>query len=252
MSTQPASGPAVTTRRPGLLLLAQVLLACLVANFLPHVVVLALTGQLYFALPPVPGILAELSIMSLNLILPWMVVRANLGPTGSIRQALAWRWFGWQTLAWALLGLAGLWLMFIGVNWLIGSPPFPYGGGVGPLTLPRDAGLVSLVLALWWVTTLGEEIMFRGFVQGQVGQRYGALAGLLAGALLFALRHLPADLYWGWDAPGAQWLSRALQLGLSALILGWLRHHTQSTMTTWVTHLLLWLSVVFYNAAGGT
>jgi membrane protease YdiL (CAAX protease family) len=37
--------------------------------------------------------------------------------------------------------------------------------------------------------------MFRGYLQTGFSQRFGPFAGLLVAALLFALRHTPADLY---------------------------------------------------------
>jgi hypothetical protein len=39
----------------------------------------------------------------------------------------------------------------------------------------------------------GEEIMFRGYLQSGFSQRFGPLAGLLVAALLFMLRHTPAE-----------------------------------------------------------
>jgi membrane protease YdiL (CAAX protease family) len=239
--------PAPQTRpRAAPPLLPTLLLVWLTANFLPHAVVYALTGRPYFALAPLAGVVAELSIMLLNLALP-LAVLLRWPPPGApgLRAALAWRWRGWRTLAWGAAGLAAMLVMFVVVNWAVGSPPFPYGEGIGPLTFPRDTGLLLLGLGLWWITTLGEEIMFRGYLQTSLARAYGSLAGLAGAALLFALRHLPADLYWGWNASGREWLSRLAQLGLSALILGTVRHKSGSTAAAWVTHLLLWITVIF-------
>jgi membrane protease YdiL (CAAX protease family) len=219
------------------------------ANFVPHGVIYLLTRKLYFQLDPLPGALCELSIMLLNLCLPILVLaRSSLGRR--IRDALGWHWRGWRTLAWGMLGVS----LFLAVTFLVvkvvGSPSFPYGQGIGPLTLPQDLPLVLLMVALWLITTLGEEIMFRGYMQTGLTERYGLAVGLLLPALLWGLRHHPADLYWGWGAPMNQWLSRLGQLYLGALIFGLVRHWSKSTTATWIAHLLLWLAVIIINAMG--
>ena len=234
-------------------MLVQMLLIWLAANFALHVVVYLLRRRPYFALKPAAGMAAELTLVALNLTLP-IVALAALPPRHPLPlyQALAWRWEGWSTIGWGLLGLVAILGSAEIINRLVGTPPFSYGGGLDrPLVLPQDWTLLLLLLALWIVTTLGEEIMFRGYVQTGLSERYGALAGLLGGALLFALRHTPADLYWGWRASTGQWTSRLVQLAVTALILGWIRHLSHSTVSTWVAHLLLWISVVIINAVGG-
>jgi membrane protease YdiL (CAAX protease family) len=105
--------------------------------------------------------------------------------------------------------------------------------------------VLFLLLALVVVTTLGEEIMFRGYIQTGLERRYGVAIGWLVAALLFSLRHMPADLYWGWGAPAIQWISRLSQLGGGALIFGWIRHRSRSTISTWIMHLLGWIYVIF-------
>lgn len=226
-------------------MLPTMLLIWFVANFVPHGVIYLLTGKLYFQLDPLPGALCELSIMLLNLCLPILVL-ARSSSGRRIRDALGWRWQGWKTLAWGVLGVSlSLAVTFLVVK-VVGSPSFPYGQGISPLTLP----LVLLLVALWPITTLGEEIMFRGYMQTGLTERYGLAVGLLLPAVLWGLRHHPADLYWGWGAPLAQWLSRLGQLYLGALIFGLVRHWSKSTAATWITHLLLWLAVIIINAIG--
>ena len=55
----------------------------------------------------------------------------------------------------------------------------------------RDFVLVFVVIIV-----VGEETMFRGWIQTQAGKRYGVWAGLLLSVVLFGLRHLPADLFY--------------------------------------------------------
>jgi membrane protease YdiL (CAAX protease family) len=218
------------------------------ANFLPHGVIYASAGKLYFQFDPYPGILCELSIMLLNLLLPiFVLARSSSGRR--IRDALGWRWQGWRTLAWGVLWTP----LFLAAAFLVvkvvGSYPFPYGKGKR-LSMPQDLPLLLLLVALWLITTLGEEIMFRGYMQTGLTERYGLAVGLLIPALLFGLRHLPADLYWGWGAPMSQWVSRLGQLYLGALLFGLLRHWSNSTAATWIAHLLLWIAVIVINAIG--
>ena len=166
---------------------------------------------------------------------------------------MAWQWKGWSTIGWGLLGLVAILFSFEIVNRLVGSPPFSYGGGLGrPIILPQDWALLLLLLSLWIVTTLGEEVMFRGYLQTSLSEYYGPGVGLIGAAFLFSLRHIPADIYWGWGASASQWASRILQLAIGALIFGWIRNRSQSSVATWVTHLLLWISVIVINAVNTT
>ncbi len=183
--------------------------------------------------------------MVLNMTLPVLaLVVMDRTRLSRLHDALAWRWNGWRTAAWGVMGIVlGFILLFPVVNWLVGSTPFSYGGGVGPITL-RDWPLLVLVLALLLVTTLGEEVMFRGYIQTELTQRYGSVVGLLGAALLFSLRHTPADLYWGSGAPAIEWVSHVMQLAGGALVFGWIRHRSQSTISTWIMHLLGWIYVV--------
>ena len=227
----------------------RLVLVWLAANYGYHAAIYLCAGRPYFALAPAQAMLAELGLMALNLGLPLIALAAARPRPASLRSALAWRWRGWCTVAWGLLGFGLIALSAPLINWLVGAPPFAYGGGIGPITPSEDwigaLALLALLLTLWLVTTLGEEIMFRGYLQTGFSQRFGPVAGLLITALLFALRHTPTDLYWGWGAPPQQWASRLLQLAIAALVLGWVRYRSGSTIAAWIAHLVLWLAVVF-------
>ena len=192
----------------------RLVLVWLAANYGYHAGFYLLTGWPYFALAPMQAMLAEMGLMALNLGLPLIALATADPRPASLRSALAWSWRGWRTVAWGLLGFGLIVLTTPLVNYLVGAPPFAYGGGFGPITPSQNwtgaLALLALLLTLWLVTTLGEEIMFRGYLQTGFSQRFGPLAGLLVTALLFALRHTPADLYWGWGAPIQQWASRLL------------------------------------------
>jgi membrane protease YdiL (CAAX protease family) len=140
-----------------------------------------------------------MGLMALDLGLPLIALAVARPRLTSLRSALAWHWRGWRTVAWGLLGFGLIALSAPLVNWLVGTPPFAYDGGIGPINASQGwanaLALLALLLTLWLVSTLGEEIMFRGYLQTGFSQRFGPFAGLLVAALLFALRHTPADLY---------------------------------------------------------
>lgn len=97
---------------------------------------------------------------------------------------------------------------------------FPARGGAGGLSL--GAGLAFALLRLCVLAPLAEELIFRGAVQGALGE-YGS-AAVLAQAAAFALMHASAEqkLY-------------ALVMGL---LLGLLRERTGSVMTGCALHSL--------------
>jgi hypothetical protein len=63
--------------------------------------------------------------------------------------------------------------------------------------------------------------------------------------LLFGLRHLPADIYYGalWDATPQMWLSRLAQLYLAAVLLGMARLVGKSTYASAIVHTLTFASI---------
>jgi membrane protease YdiL (CAAX protease family) len=234
--------------------LAQLLLVWFTANYLPHIIIILAAGKPYFAMPLVQGTVLEMAIMGLNLALPLIaiVVFSKVRPSSFngaaslIKSSLAWRWEGWKTLGWGLLAFVfGFILVFPVVNTIVGAYPFPYNSeSTGPINLATQWYLVVLILALWVVTVLGEEVMFRGYIQTGLERRYGALVGIIGTALLFSLRHTPADLYWGWNAPLIQWASRLGQLILLALVLSLVRYRSRSMIPTVIAHGLGWIYVI--------
>ena len=92
----------------------------------------------------------------------------------------------------------------------------------------KDAGwLVWLLLAIVVVAPVGEEIVFRGFLfRGLVRPGYELLA-IVVISLAWALLHIQYD-----------WLGMA-QIFASALLLGWFRWASGSTMLTIVMHVLI-------------
>jgi membrane protease YdiL (CAAX protease family) len=172
-------------------MLARVLIVWFGANFLIVGAVCGLAGEWYLAWPPVATLLAELGLIMLpNLLLPILALRYWWPePVGSIRDALGWRWNGWRSI---VVGTTAFVLAF-GLSAVITSrfgDGIPYQlPGRGNLSAQSLGGLLGLVLLLFGmiaVTVAGEETMFRGLVQTQVGARYGRWWGLVLGAFAHA------------------------------------------------------------------
>ena len=82
-----------------------------------------------------------------------------------------------------------------------------------------------LALMLILLPAAGEEMMFRGFLQGYCSRFFGRTLGLLLPAVLFAMRHHPSDIYFGHlnHASPAAWANRFTQLYRGALVFGFAR-----------------------------
>lgn len=232
-------------------MLARILIVWFVANFLLVGVVCILAGGWYLGWSPLAVLFAELGLIMLpNLLLPIFALRYWWPePIDDVRDALGWRWNGWRaiivgTMAFILAyALSALVSSFFG-----GSIPYQLPGREGisahsPMAL---LGFLLIMIVMIALTVAAEETMFRGLVQTQVGARYGLWWGLLLGALLFGLRHLPADLFYAraWAATPQMWLARQTQLYSGALIFGLARYLGRSTYASAVAHACFWLSIL--------
>jgi membrane protease YdiL (CAAX protease family) len=191
-----------------------------------------------------------------NLILPTLVLRYWWPePVGNVRDALGWQWYGWRSLVSGILAFVSFYVLVKVIVRLAGNS-IPYnlpratGGGIateGPLGVQKLLGALLGLLAFVMITIAGEETMFRGWIQTEIGKRHGVWAGLLAGAVLFGLRHLPADLFYAqvWQATPQMWLSRQLELYLGAILLGLARHVGKSTWASAITHSLVFVMALF-------
>lgn len=223
---------------PGLI--AWLLLLWAVANFGPYLLVYLFSGQpFYQALPEVLGWPVEVGLLALNLGLPlWWLRRRGI----PWRDGLAWRWQGQRSWLWGLGGLAVTLIWGWVVTLLIPVPQVSSGEGqVYPL--PQLLLLLLGLLALWGAAIVGEEGMFRGWMQTQLEASGPTWLSILLPALLFGLRHLPLDLYTG-HAGLAGWAARLLELYGWALVLGLIRWHTHSIAPTVILHGALWPLVI--------
>jgi membrane protease YdiL (CAAX protease family) len=240
-------------------MLKRILIMWAIANLVIVGLVSWIAGGWYIGwhVSPVIGMLAELGlIMVPNLILPVIVLRYWWSePVDSIKDALGWRWNGWRSLIVGVLAfVASYVLVKVIVRLVGGSIPYHLPGTTGegiaidePLDLLRVLGLLLGLLVFATITVVAEETMFRGFIQTQVGKRYGVWVGLLLSVVLFGLRHLPADLFYAriWQATPQMWLSRQLQLYLGAICFGLARHYGKSTYASAITHGLFFVVALF-------
>jgi membrane protease YdiL (CAAX protease family) len=241
-------------------MLKRVIIVWAVANF--GIVGLAslVAGKWYIAwrLPTTIGTLVEVGLIMIpNLLLPIFALRFWWPePVPSLRYALAWRWNGWRSIAIGLLFFVLLYILektaslFIGESIPYNLPGSSSGGGI-TIRTPADMllilGLLLDLLVFELLTVAGEETMFRGWIQTQVGKRYGVWLGLLLTALLFGLRHLPNDWFYAqvWHATPRMWLSRQVQLYLGAVCFGLARYFGKSTFASAITHGLYLIVVLF-------
>jgi membrane protease YdiL (CAAX protease family) len=240
------------TGAPGSLI-GRLLSVWFVANFLIVGVVSALAGRWYLGwMPRALGILAELVLVHLyNLLLPlWLLRRGWFRPSTNLRDALGWRWAGGRTLAGGVIAFLLLIGLNVGANLAFGDPiPYNLPGEEGTSADSSLAALGLLFIFLIFVVwiTVAEETMFRGLIQTQLTTAYSAPLGILGAALLFGLRHLPADLFYAsiWGATPQMWLCRQIQLYGAGLLLGLARHYGRLTYAPWITHLLIFGSSLF-------
>lgn len=155
--------------------------------------------------------------------LPSLIYFLVRGRTRDAAQVLGLRWpklSGW--LFGALLApvsIAIAWTATIGVSAAVLHGP----GTSGRIVSAWGAFAVVLAAA-------GEEIFFRGFLQGIVAQRWGASVGIIVQGVAFLLPHLLLLTV----SPSLIWLvAGQFVIGL---ILGWLRQHTASIAPDVLAH----------------
>ena len=232
-----------------------------IANFAVVGLVSLMAGEWYIGwhVSSLAAIWVELGLIILpNLILSIAALRYGWFATQrNIQTELGWQWNGWQSI---LVGIVAFVLMYLSVRIVVNL----FGESI-PYNMPETSGenngiqinsagdllkvssvLFSLLLFVA-LTVIGEESMFRGLIQTQIGKRYGVWIGVLVGALLFGLRHLPNDIYYAqiWQAPPRMWISRQIQLYFGAIILGLARYFGKSTYSSAIAHGLFLFVALF-------
>ena len=109
--------------------------------------------------------------------------------------ALAWKpvriRFAWRSVAWGVVSAAALYLVFFvgntvaplvlrGAHTQVGSI---YGLGEG-------SSKIWIFLLLFFVTGPGEEIFWRGFLQGQLETKWGPLTGFAVATAIYGCVHV--------------------------------------------------------------
>lgn len=130
--------------------------------------------------------------------------------------------------------VAALWVGFTVVlrNLLVpGFTPEP-----APQGLP-EMGLLALIAVVFitqaFTVTLGEEVLFRGLIDGWAMRRYGYYAGNVLGTTVFAVAHLPLLFTAGFHI----WPLFSV-IVVAAWVLGWMRHRSGSIWPGWLAHTL--------------
>jgi membrane protease YdiL (CAAX protease family) len=239
----------------------RILIVWAVANFVIIGIVSWLAGGWYSGWPvsPVIRAVAELGLIMLpNIAFPVLTLRfAWPEAVAGLRDALGWRGNGWWGVFCGVIGFAVWYLLIqILVRLVGGSIPynFPNESGEGSGISLQGFSDVWLILglllglaALMVITVAGEETMFRGFIQTQIGNRYGTAAGIVIAAILFGLRHLPNDLFFAnvWQATPQMWFARLSQLYTTAILLGLVRRFGKSTYASAIVHGLIYLTAIF-------
>ena len=230
-------------------MIKRIFLAWFVANFVLAGVFALLTGGWYLRLPWVEVMIAELGLIILpNLFLPILLLRyAWPEPVSHLRRALGWQRDGWRPI---IVG-AGAYIIYLALSSLLSNRlgqgiPYTKPGETGPIT-----GLLGLIVLFFYIgfvvlTVWGEETMFRGLIQTQIGQRYGVWIGVLTAIVLFGLRHLPADIFYAqiWNATPRMWLARQADLYLGAILLSLARYFGRSTYASATMHLFIFGSIL--------
>lgn len=216
-----------------------------IANALTHVIVALATGGIYYQLPLYGMLGAEASIAFLNFVIPILALRLFLKEKVSFAGSFGWKWTGWRVPAFAVGGFGVFMLLSMVTNWMFANKTLQYGGpGMAGPRSASDYLVFTLMLLIF--PALGEETMFRGFLQTRLTATYGSTVGVLAPAVLFAIRHHPSDVYFGVlnHVPLAGWLNRGVQLYLGAAIFGLVRHYARSTWASWIFHMMIILLIL--------
>lgn len=235
-------------------MLRRILVVWFTANFLVVGAASWIAGGWYLGWPSLIGILAELGLIMLpNFLLSLLVLKYWWPePVHSMSDALGWSWNGWRSI---IVGTTAFALAFAlsGMTSRVIGQSIPYElpgreGAIGPIEdVALLFGFLMLLIAVIGITVAGEETLFRGLIQTQISIKYGPWLGFVLAALLFGLRHLPADIFYAraWNATPQMWITRQLHVYGFAIVLGLARRYGRSTYAPAIAHTLIYLTNIF-------
>lgn len=178
------------------------------------------------ALPPAPtAVVTALQFVGFLAVGYWYVVA-----TGS-RDLLHRRSTTARDLGWIVAGLLGLTLTFVGLNQVLGA----LGVDVASNQAVQQGREQPRLLLYFVVTSLlfvapGEELIFRGLVQGLVRRAYGVVPAVVLTAVVFGLVHYVAL---GGTGSRLAYLAIAALLGL---VLGAVYEYTENLVVPVAVH----------------
>jgi membrane protease YdiL (CAAX protease family) len=158
-------------------------------------------------MPELISAVVQLLLLSVPTIV-YLVVRRKRADGGRAAMGLTW---GSRSDYLVAAGMAVVLIALgLGVTRLLPADVLAVAGSTNRIT----GVLAGVAVAL---RSAGEEVLFRGFLQGVVRNRFGRTAGIWVQAVLFLLLHLPLLA-----VSPLLWPILAVQL-LTGLALGWLR-----------------------------
>ena len=169
------------------------------------------------------GKLACARVCALCILIPTLVAFAEIA---------IFSWKGWGRSAWFAFSTAGV--QVSGGRWLLGR-----GEQNWPLFITNIVLTATVYSLVGMVFGAGEELGWRGYLQGQLIQRFGLPKGIICLGLLWSFWHLPLLLA-GYNYPedpvlGALVLSPILLVAAS-FVLAWLTLRTRSFWPAALAH----------------
>ena len=148
------------------------------------------------------------------------------------------RWPTLQDGRWILAGLAAI----VAVSLLTEVVVSLFGSG--PATNISSAAAVENPVLIYSVFLVGnllliapiEEFLFRGVIQGRLGESFGAITAITVTSVGFGLTHIPSYWFGGSDLLSASVWGAVVSIAATGFILGYVYERTNSLLTVSIIH----------------